>query len=107
MTKKTVISKGVTFGSLFKIFFLGLFFSLGIPLLVLGVLAMLGNHIFFWDNQVILGLKGLLFGIVLAPSIAITMGFLLSAIVGFGLWLYTRLFFLRVTFKLRSSFSDD
>lgn len=106
MAKKTVISKGVSLGSLFKIFFLGLLLSIGPIIILLGVLSFFGFHTFFWHGQPLTGFDGLLASIIMAPVFAAVMSLIIGALVAFGLWVYTRVFTLRITFKLRGNFSD-
>jgi hypothetical protein len=74
---------------------------------VLGGFALFGFHVFFWNNHPLTGINGFLASLAAAPIFAATYGLFMSLLVAFGLWVYTRVFSLRVTLKLRSSFTDE
>jgi hypothetical protein len=77
-------------GSVFRIVAAGTFFSL-VPLCVLmGVLSLFGMSTVQWNNQPVVGVKGLL----LSPLIGLIMAATFTAIGGaglsLGLWLYSK-----------------
>ncbi len=106
MGKKVIISKGISFLSLFKLFFIGLLLSIGPVIIILGIFAFFGFETIMWNRQAVTGFDGLLASIGMAPLFAAVMGVLMTCIIGLGLWIYTRFFSLRVTMKMKNNFSD-
>jgi|GEM_PF-6940895 len=107
MAKKIVISKGLTFGCLFKLFFLGLLFSAGIMIVAAGCFSLFGFHILYWNHHPVVGFDGFLIALATAPLFAALYGFVLTLFIALGLWIYTRVFSLRITAKLRHGFGED
>ena len=80
----------LTAGSIYKITFLGLAFSLMPLCLVFGVFAVFGFNTIIWNGQPVHGLNGLLLSPIIAAIIASLLGGFVGTACVAGLWLHSK-----------------
>jgi hypothetical protein len=102
----TVAVKRISVGSVYKLFAVGLAFGM-VPLgLFFGVLAFFGANTVTWNGRHLTGIAGLFGG----PLIGVFLSLLFTALVGslcaFGLWLYSLLRPLQISYKQSSQMTD-
>lgn len=96
---KTITTRGLAAGSLFKLLFLGSF----IPFFLFGVLAGIGA--FFGQDYVMVndnyqyGILGLIWGIVIGILLPLLLSALVWILLFIGLWLWTRFKPIDLTYK--------
>lgn len=97
--KKTIITKGLTLGSMIKLLFFGFlipFFLFGIGV---GIAAYMGVDTVMLNDQYVYGIPGLLTGIALGVFASAIASVLYGLIAFIGLWLWTRLSTVELTYK--------
>lgn len=80
----------LTAGTIYKILFVGLVFSM-LPLSVLfGIMAFFGANTITWNGQNIYGFWGLISGIAVGAFLSMAFAVILGSCCFVGLWLYSR-----------------
>lgn len=97
---QSIQTKGLSVFSIFKILFLGLLFSVGPLFIIAGICSYFGAHVLTLNGETVIGLKGLITGIFMAPVFPFIAATLLFLLIAFGLWLFTR--FKNLTIKIKS-----
>lgn len=92
-------TKGLSAGSIFKILFMGLLFSLGPLLITAAICSYFGVHVITLNGIYVFGLKGLLTGLIMAFSFPLLFAGILSPFIILGIWLYTRFKVLNIHIK--------
>lgn len=93
-------TKGLSAGSIFKILFIGLLFSLGPLLIIAAICSYFGKHVITLNGIYVFGLKGLITGLVMAPTFPLLFACILFLFISFGIWIYTR--FKNLNIKIKS-----
>lgn len=96
---QSIQTKGIAMGSLFKILFIGLLFSLGPCLIIAGILSFFGADVITFNNAYVTGLKGLITGLVMAPVFSLIFAAFTTFMVALGLWIFTRFMNLEIYIK--------
>ena len=84
-----VLAKKISKKSLFKILFMGSLFGMGTFTVLCGIAAFFGAETVNWNGEVRTGLEGLLYGILMAPFMAILFSCVMWCFLAFGLWVYS------------------
>ncbi|HEV7716962.1 MAG TPA: hypothetical protein VGO53_15290 [Steroidobacteraceae bacterium] len=89
--ERSICIRRLSTGSVFRLVAVGIFFSVVPFCLLMGVFAAFGFNAIRWNNEPVLGLKGLL----ISPFVGVFIGAIFTAVAGagmaFGLWLYSKL----------------
>lgn len=93
-------SKGLSAGSIFKILFMGLLFSVGPLLIIAAICSYFGVHVITLNGVYVFGLKGLLTGLIMAFTFPLLFAGILSPFIILGIWIYTR--FKNINIKIKS-----
>ena len=96
---KTIESKGLSAGSLYKLLFIGLLTPLFIFGLGCGIASYFGYSTVSFNDQHVYGLKGLLTGCVIGIMLPIMMAAFLWCLTAFGIWVWTRFKKINLTLK--------
>lgn len=96
---QTIPTKGLSFGTVFKILFLGTLFSVGPLLMIAGICSYFGAQVLTLNGIYVTGLKGLIVGIVMAPIFSLITAILLGILITLGLWIFTRFKNLMINIK--------
>jgi hypothetical protein len=100
---ETVRTRGLSAGTLFKLFFTGYFFSVGPIILFCGVLSIFGYGTISYDGETLTGLKGFLASLIMIPIFSFAFAIANWILIGFGVWMYTRFTYLKIKFRSLSS----
>lgn len=92
-------TKGLTAGSIFKILLLGFLFSLGPLFIIAAICSYFGAQVLTLNGVYVVGLKGLITGIIMAPLFPLLFASIFFIFIAFGLWLYTRFRELNIKIK--------
>jgi hypothetical protein len=87
---QSIQTKGLSIGTIFKILFIGTIFSVGPLWIIAGICSFFGAHAISLNGETVIGLKGLITGIIMAPVFSLIFACVLFLFISFGLWLYTR-----------------
>lgn len=96
---QSIQTKGISLGSIFKILFLGLLFSLGPLFIIAAVCSYFGFHVLSLNHVYVTGLKGLITGLIMAPAFPLLFAVLFCLFIKLGLWVFTRFTSLAIYFK--------
>lgn len=96
---RTLETRGLSAGSLYKFLFIGLITPLFLFGLGCGIASYFGYSTVSLNNQQVYGLKGLITGCVLGIVMPIIMAALLWCLIGFGVWVWSRARRITLTFK--------
>lgn len=88
--EKTVTSRGLTAGSLYKVLLIGHAFSLGLLLICMGVFSLFGYETVHVEGLPAVGLQGLLAASIAAALFSVVFAFLNWIFIFTGNWLFTR-----------------
>jgi hypothetical protein len=106
MSTMSVVTKGLSAGSLYKILFIGNVFSLGPVIVIMGILSLFDlSHIQFGETT-LTGIYGFLASLILAIIIPLISALTNWVILGFGLWVYHRFGHLKITYKTNKGSSN-
>ena len=94
-----VTAQKISKKSLFKLLFIGFFIGLGSFAIICGIAALFGAETVTWNDEVRTGIEGLLYGLLLAPTLAILFTVLTWLPLVFGLWVYSFIRPIKITFK--------
>lgn len=92
-------TRGLSAGSIFRILFIGLLYSMGPLLIIAAIFSYFGAHVITFNSAYVTGLKGLLTGIIMVPLFPLLFSSVLFIFITFGLWLYTRFSDFKITIK--------
>lgn len=95
----TFTCRGLAAGSLYKLLFIGLLTPLFIFSLCCGIASYYGHSTVSFNNHYVYGLKGLIVGTLLGIVLPIMLSALLWCLIGFGLWVWTRIKPIHLTLK--------
>ena len=87
---RTITVRRLRTGSVFRLLATGIFFSTVPFFILMGVFAALGFNTLRWNNEPVLGIKGLLLSPLMGLIAAAIFTALAGAGVSFGLWLYSK-----------------
>ena len=90
MKTTTVVTKGLAPGSLFKLIFVGLTFSLGFIIIFMGILSLFGISVITINEEVKTGITGFLYSLALAPVFTTLLSLAVWLYILLGIWIYTR-----------------
>jgi len=96
---KTIESRGLSAGSLYKLLFIGLLIPLFIFSVACGVASFFGYSTVTFNDQQVFGLKGLIVGSILGIVIPVIMAAILWCLMAFGVWAWTRVRKINLTIK--------
>lgn len=89
MSKISIESSSLSYGSLFSLLFRGHLVTWIIFCTICGIASFFGYHTVTLNGQHIIGIEGLIGGIVLGPIFAVVFSVLNWLFVSVGIWLYT------------------
>jgi hypothetical protein len=105
--KLEVIARKISKKSLFNLLFIGLFFGIGSFVILCGLAALLGAETITWNEESKTGLEGLLYSFLLAPMISGFFAGFFWVFLVIGLWIYSFINPLKITFKYVQSNVDE
>jgi hypothetical protein len=100
-----VTAQKISKGSVFKIYFIGLGGGFFILFLIFGISAMFGAEAVKWEEEPVTGIRGFVVAMLMWPFFTIMFSGFMWLISILGLWLYSLLRPINVTFK--NIVSDD
>ncbi len=95
----TMETKGLSAGSLYKLFFIGLLIPLGLFGLGCGIASFFGYSTVYLNDAYVFGFKGLIVGAIIGVILPALMSAFLWVIMGFGLWVWTRVSTITLSIK--------
>ena len=96
---KTISTRGLSAGSLYKLLFIGLLTPLFIFGLACGVASFFGYSTVTFNGEHVYGLKGLIVGSIIGITLPVLMAAFLWCLIAFGLWVWTRMKTINLTLK--------
>lgn len=96
---KTIITRGLSAGSLFKLLFFGSFIPLFLLGVISGISAYMGYNAIMLNEQYVYGSTGLLTGIAFGIISPFIFSILMWILLVIGLWLWTRFTTIDLTYK--------
>jgi hypothetical protein len=98
---QSIRTSGIVWTSLFKLFFFSGLFSVGLLVVLLGILA--GFDVpgvtFTFNDEVVTGFKAFLMSLAFAPIISLIFAFLFSILFGFGQWVMSKFMAIELWYK--------
>lgn len=88
--KKEIVTKGLSAGSLFKVVLIGLGLSIGLLIILAGLLSIFGAETIEWNDKPVTGLSGFLLSLIMAPVFVGVFSSMIWLFLVVGNWLYTR-----------------
>lgn len=96
---KTIETRGLSAGSLYKLLFIGLVIPLFFFSLCCGIASLFGYDTVSFNNQYVHGIQGLVVGLVLGIILPAIMSAFLWVPMIIGIWLWTRVKTLTLNLK--------
>jgi len=96
---QTILTRGLSAGSLYKLLYIGLVIPLSLFFLFCAIASYFGFSTVSLNGDYVFGIKGLITGCVLGIIFPIIFAGLLWCLIAFGLWVWTRLSRLTLTIK--------
>jgi hypothetical protein len=84
-----VIVKKISKKSLFRLLFIGFIFGIGTFSILCGVAALFGAETVKWNGVARTGLEGLVYGVLMAPFLAVIFSCVMWCFLAFGLWIFS------------------
>ncbi len=94
-----ITAKKITKGSVFKIYFLGLAGGFSVLFLISGILAIFGAETVKWEEQPVTGFKGFVTAMLMWPVFSFLFAGFMWLISILGLWLYSLIRPITISFK--------
>ena len=98
-TMQEASTKGLAPGSLFKVILIGLGFSLGFFVILMGIFSLFGAETIRIHGTPITGIRGLAYSIFFAPIIVFGASVLNWLVLFPGNWIYTRFWLITLRFR--------
>jgi hypothetical protein len=94
-----VVAKKISKKSVFKVLVIGLTTSLSLFGVLCAIAALFGAETIQWNGEYKTGIEGLLYGLLIGPTLGLFFACIMWLFIAPGLWMYSFIRPLRLTFK--------